>query len=162
MTTYLDDPAAKVTAAAPTVDAEHGRIETRTATVSTDIAWLRDDHQWPGLSAIGKVVRIRETPAKTTTETAYYLLSTPLSAERFNEVVRSHWGVENRLHWRLDVVMNEDQDRNQLGTGPENLAVLRHMAMNVMQKDATKGSLRGKLKRAGWDDAYLARLLALF
>jgi predicted transposase YbfD/YdcC len=112
------------------------------------------------------VVRVRETPAKTTTETttetAYYLLSTPLSAERLNEVVRSHWGVENRLHWRLDVVMNEDQDRNRLGNGPENLAVLRHMAMNVMQKDATKGSLRGKIKRAGWDDAYLARLLALF
>ena len=162
VTTYLDDPAAKVTAAAPTVDADHGRIETRTATVSTDIAWLRDDHQWPGLAAIGKVVRVRETPAKTTTETAYYLLSTPLSAERLNEVVRSHWGVENRLHWRLDVVMNEDQDRNRLGNGPENLAVLRHMAMNVMQKDATKGSLRGKIKRAGWDDAYLARLLALF
>ena len=160
--TYLDDPAAKVTAAAPTVDADHGRIETRTATISTDIAWLRDDHQWPGLSAIGKVVRVRETPAKTTTETAYYLLSTPLSAERLNQVVRSHWGVENRLHWRLDVVMNEDQDRNRLGNGPENLAVLRHMAMNVIQKDATKGSLRGKLKRAGWDDAYLARLLALF
>jgi len=162
VTTYLDDPAAKVTAAAPTVDADHGRIETRTATVSTNIAWLRKDHQWPGLAAIGKVVRVRETPAKTTTETAYYLLSTPLSAERFNEVVRSHWGVENRLHWRLDVVMNEDQDRNRLGNGPENLAVLRHMAMNVLQKDATKGSLRGKLKRAGWDDAYLARLLALF
>jgi predicted transposase YbfD/YdcC len=160
--TYLDDPAAKVTAAAPTVDADHGRIETRTATVSTDIAWLRKDHQWPGLAAIGKVVRVRETPAKTTTETAYYLLSTPLSAERLNEVVRSHWGVENRLHWRLDVVMNEDQDRNRLGNGPENLAVLRHMAMNVMQNDATKGSLRGKLKRAGWDDAYLTRLLALF
>ena len=162
VTTYLDDPAAEVTAAAPTVDADHGRIETRTATVSTDIAWLQDDHQWPGLAAIGKVVRIRETPAKTTTETAYYLLSTPLSAERLNEVVRSHWGVENRLHWRLDVVMNEDQDRNRLGNGPENLAVLRHMAINVMQKDATKGSLRGKIKRAGWDDAYLARLLALF
>jgi predicted transposase YbfD/YdcC len=162
VTTYLDDPAAKVTAAAPTVDADHGRIETRTATVSTDIAWLRNDHQWPGLAAIGKVVRVRETPARTTTETAYYLLSTPLSAERLNEVVRSHWGVENRLHWRLDVVMNEDQDRNRLGNGPENLAVLRHMAMNVMQNDATKGSLRGKIKRAGWDDAYLARLLALF
>jgi predicted transposase YbfD/YdcC len=89
VTTYLDDPAAKVTAAAPTVDADHGRIETRTATVSTDVAWLRDDHQWPGLAAIGKVVRIRETPAKTTTETAYYLLSTPLSAERLNESPRN-------------------------------------------------------------------------
>jgi hypothetical protein len=70
--------------------------------------------------------------------------------------------VENRLHWRLDVVMNEDQDRSRLGHAPENLAVLRHMALNVMQKDGTKGSLRGKFKRAGWEDAYLAKLIALF
>ena len=148
--------------AKPVVDADHGRIETRTATVSTDINWLQEDHHWPGLAAIGKVMRIRETPGKTTTETAYYLISTALSSECFNEVVRFHWGVENRLHWRLDVVMNEDQARNRLGNGPHNLALLRHMALNVMQKDATKGSFRGKLKRAGWDDAYLSRLLALF
>src|ERR1700749_1449306 len=81
---------------------------------------------------------------------------------RCNEVVRSHWGVENRLHWRLDVTMNEDQDRTRLDNSPHNLAVLRHMALNVMQKDTTKGSLRGKFMRAGWDDRYLARLLALF
>ena len=96
---------------------------------------------------------IREAPDKTSTETAYYLLSNALSAERFNEVVRQHWGVENRLHWRLDVVMNEDQDRTRLGNGPHNLAVLRHMAINAMQRDTSKGSLRGKFKRAGWDDA---------
>ena len=108
------------------------------------------------------MVRIRETVEKTTTETAYYLLSSPMSGERLNEVVRSHWGVENRLHWRLDVVMNEDQDRTRLGNGAQNLAVLRHMAINVMQKDPAKGSLRGKFKRAGWDDAYLTSLLALF
>jgi predicted transposase YbfD/YdcC len=159
---YLDDPASELTSAKPVVDADHGRIETRTATISTDIDWLQDDHHWPGLAAIGKVTRSRESASKTTTETAYYLLSTPLSAERFNEVVRSHWGVENRLHWRLDVVMNEDQDRSRLGNGPENLAVLRHLAMNVMQKDPAKGSLRGKFKRAGWDDAYLTALLAQF
>jgi hypothetical protein len=70
--------------------------------------------------------------------------------------------VENRLHWRLDVVMNEDQDRSRLGHAPENLAVLRHMALNVMQKDGTKGSLRGKFKRAGWENAYLAKLIALY
>jgi predicted transposase YbfD/YdcC len=159
---FLDDPACKVTTAKPTVEADHGRIETRTAMVSSDIDWLQKDHQWPGLAAIGKVVRIREAPDKTSTEAAYYLLSKALSAERFNEVVRQHWGVENRLHWRLDVVMNEDQDRTRLGNGPHNLAVLRHMAINAMQRDTTKGSLRGKFKRAGWDDAYLTSLLALF
>jgi len=84
----LDDPGCKATTAAPVVEADHGRIETRTATVSTDIDWLQKEHQWPGLKAIGKVVRIRETPEKTTTETAYYCSarlcrqndSTPLSA----------------------------------------------------------------------------------
>jgi predicted transposase YbfD/YdcC len=108
---FLDDPACEAITTAPVVDADHGRIETRTATVSTDIAWLQEDHNWPGLAAIGKIDRVRETAGKTTTETAYYLLSTALSGERFNEVAREHWGVENRLHWRLDVVMNEDQDR---------------------------------------------------
>src|SRR5271166_1441131 len=70
--------------------------------------------------------------------------------------------VENQLHWRLDVVMNEDHDRSRLDNAPHNLAVLRHMALNVMQKDITKGSLRTRFMRAGWDDHYLARLLALF
>jgi predicted transposase YbfD/YdcC len=159
---FLDDPACGAITTAPLVEADHGRIETRTATVCTDISWLQKHHKWPGLAAIGKVARVRETAGKTTTETAYYLLSTALSGERFNEVVREHWGVENRLHWRLDVVMNEDQDRTRLGHGPENLAVLRHMALNVMQKDTSKGSLRGKFMRAGWDDRYLAGLMALF
>jgi predicted transposase YbfD/YdcC len=159
---FFDDPASKVSTAKPSVDGDHGRIETRTATVSTEIAWLQDTHRWPGLRAIGKVERIRETAAKTTTEIAYYLLSTPLSPERLNEVARSHWGVENQLHWRLDVVMNEDQNRTRLGNGPENLAVLRHMAINAMQKEGSKGSLRGRFKRAGWNDAYLTRLLAIF
>ena len=98
---YFNDPASETTTTTPDVEADHGRIETRTATVCTDIKWLQDDHQWPGLTAIGKVERTRETATKTTTETAYYLLSSAITPERCNEVVRSHWGVENRLHWRL-------------------------------------------------------------
>jgi hypothetical protein len=78
----------------PVVEADHGRIETRTAAISTRIAWLIKDHQWPGLAAVGKVERIREIAGKTTSETAYYLLSAVLTPERF--IVRSHWGVENR------------------------------------------------------------------
>jgi len=94
----FDDPASVTRTAKPAVEGDHGRIETRTATLSTDIKWLQDDHQWPGLTAIGKVERTRETKTKTTTETAYYLLSSALSPERCNEAVRSHWGVENPLH----------------------------------------------------------------
>jgi predicted transposase YbfD/YdcC len=85
-----------------------------------------------------------------------------MSAERLTEVVRSHWTVENRPHWRPDVIMNEDQQRNRSDNGPNNLAVLRQMAPNVMVKDSTKGSLRGRIKRAGWDENYLKTLLALF
>ena len=101
--TFLDDPLTKATTEHSTVDADHGRIETRAVVISTDIDWLQERHRWPGLQAIGKVTRIRETGDKTSTETAYYLFSTPLSAVRGGEVVRSHWGVENRLHWCLDV-----------------------------------------------------------
>jgi predicted transposase YbfD/YdcC len=162
VTLFLNDPARKASETHTTVDADHGRIETRVAEVSTDIAWLQKSHQWPGLAAIGKVVRTREIKGEAKSETAYYLLSTPVTAERLNAVVRSHWGVENGLHWRLDVVMNEDQLRNRLDNGPYNLAILRHMAINVMQKEGSKGSLRGKFKRAGWQDAYLTRLLSTF
>ena len=160
--TFLDDPARAATASARTVDGDHGRIETRIATDSTDIDWLQTEHRWPGLAAIGKVIRIRETAARTTTETAYYLLSTPLSAERFNAVVRAHWGIENQLHWCLDVVMNEDKARNRRDNGPSNLAILRRMALNVMHQDKTKDSLRGKFLRAAWNDSYLLQLLRQF
>jgi predicted transposase YbfD/YdcC len=84
----LDDPECAANTAAPVVEGDHGRIETRTATVSTEIGWLQKQHQWPGLKAIGKIVRVRQTAEQTTTETAYYLLSATLTPERFNEV---HW-----------------------------------------------------------------------
>ena len=152
---YVHDPKGETVTTKPVVEGDHGRIETRTATVATAIGWL-GDHRWPGLHAIGKVVRRREIGDKITTETAYYLLSGAVSPERLNEVARLHWAIENRLHWRLDVVMNEDQDRTRRGNGPNNIAVLRHMAINAMQKEGSKGSLRGKFKRAGWNDAFLS------
>jgi predicted transposase YbfD/YdcC len=157
---FLDDPEAEKSTAAPTVDGDHGRIETRVASVSTAIDWLQEDHQWPGLKAIGKIVRTRETRTKTTIETAYYLLSAPLTPERFAQVVRAHWAVENRLHWMLDVTMNEDQARNRLDNGPNNLAVLRHMAINILNSQKSKISNRRKIKRAGWNNQFLADMLA--
>ena len=157
--TFLDDPPTELSDSARTVDADHGRIETRTAMVSADISWLQDGHHWPGLAAIGKVVRVRETADKTTTETAYYVLSRAMTPERFAEIVRSHWAIENRLHWCLDVTMNEDQARNRMDHGPQNLAVLRHLAINLVRKETSKGSLPKKLRRAAWSDSFLARVL---
>jgi predicted transposase YbfD/YdcC len=147
-----------------TADNDHGRIETRTSLVSTNVEDLQRRHRWPGLAAVGRVIRTRQTyvktMARTTSETAFYLLSAPLSAERLGQVVRSHWGVENRLHWVLNVVMNEHQVRSHMDNSPYNLAILRHMALNLMQKDRSKVSLRGKFNLAGWKDEFLAKLLA--
>ena len=145
-----------------TVDADHGRIETRTGSVCTDIGWLREQHAWPGLAAIGKMVRTREAQGKTTTEKSYYVLSTPLSAQRFTEVARAQWGIENGLHWVLDVTMNEDRKRNWKDHGPENIGLLRRLALNLVKLEGSKGSIKGKLKRAGWNDDFLASLLAQF
>ena len=105
---FFDDPQSKVETAKPVVDGDHGRIETRIATVSTDIDWLQEIHRWPGLAAIGKMERIREKGDKTTAETAYYLLSSPLTPERFGAVTRSHWGIESapQAHTRRRFMMN--------------------------------------------------------
>jgi len=162
VTLFLDDPQRAQETASTTVDADHGRIETRTAAVCTDIGWLQERHHWPGLAAIGKVVRSRQIEGKTSTETAYYLLSTPLSAERFAVVARAHLGIENGLHWVLDVTMNEDRTRNRKDHAPQNLACLRRLALNAAKLEGSKGSTKGKLKRAGWDNTFLAGLLAQF
>jgi predicted transposase YbfD/YdcC len=159
---FLDDPAFIPDSIHTATDGDHGRIETRTSVVSTDIAWLQERHQWPGLAAIGKVTRIREMNGKTSTETACYLLSAPLASERFHDVVRHHWSIENSLHWVLDVTMNEDQSRNRKDHGPENLALLRRLALNLAKREPSKGSMKAKLKKAGWDNAFLAKLLSQF
>ncbi len=107
------------------------------------------------------MVRTREIRGKTATETSYYLLSTPLSA-RFTEVARAQWGIENGLHGILDVTMNEGRKRNWKDHGPENIALLRRLALNPAKLEGSKGSMKGKLKRAGWNDEFLGRLLAQF
>ena len=159
---FLDDPDLVPHSTHSEVDGGHGRIETRTSVVSADIDWLQERHDWPGLEAIAKVNRIRESGTKLTTETAFYLLSTPLSARRFGAVVRGHWGIENSLHWVLDVTMSEDRTRNRKDNGPQNLALLRRLALNLARLEPSKGSMKGKLKRAGWDNDFLATLLTQF
>ena len=156
---FLDDPLLVPDGTHTDVDGGHGRIETRTAMVSTDIGWLQEQHQWPALAAIAKVTRTRESGAKLTTETAYYLLSAPLGADASATWSVAHWGIENSLHWVLDVTMNEDRARNRKDNGPENLALLRRFALNSPRR-TVKGSMKGKLKRAGWDNAVLLQLLA--
>jgi predicted transposase YbfD/YdcC len=156
----LDDPETAPDDVTVTTDGDHGRIETRRAAVVHDVAWLAESHAFPGLSALGKVTATREQAGRTTTATRYYLLSRPLAAARFLAVVRAHWQIENRLHWVLDVVLDEDLARARKDHAPENLARLRRFALNVLRVNHAHGSIRGKIKRAGWDDAFLLNLLA--
>ena len=158
---FLDDPATPV-AQATQVGKGHGRIETRAASVSADIAWLQERHDWPGLQAVGKVSATRRQKDEISEQTRYYLLSQAWPPERCNDIVRRHWGIENRLHWVLDVTCNEDQARNRKGHGAENLALLRKLALNLARLEPSKGSMRGKLKRAGWDDNFLINILSQF
>ena len=115
-----------------------------------------------GLKAIGYVVRKREINDTMTTETAYYLLSYANDVKRFAQSVRGHWGVENSMHWSLDVSFNEDQSRVRKGYAGENLAVVRHIALNLLkQEKSLKCGISAKRKQAGWDNHYLGKLLAL-
>ena len=111
---WLDDPGnVENCETYQNVDAGHGRLETRKALISHDVAWLDERHHWPGLRAIGKVVATREVGDKTSCQTRYFLISAPLSPERFLSITRAHWSIENSLHWVLDVSMNEDAAAQQ-------------------------------------------------
>ena len=159
---YLDEPPATAeTESHQEVGKGHGRVEERTASVCRDVQWLRDRHpDWPGLAAIGKVEAVRMPKGRAETrETRCHVMSAALSAERFGRAVRSHWSIENSLHWVLDVAMNEDGQRNRKKNGPHNLALLRRMALNLARVESSKGSMRGKLKRAGWQDDFLLDLV---
>ena len=156
---WLDDPATTVDDTCQTVDGDHGRIETRRALVVHDIAWLTQAHGFPGLAAVAKVTATREIKGKSTTASRYFLLSKPLAATRLAEVVRTHWQIENCLHWVLDVVMDEDGSRSRKDHAPENLARLRRFALNLLRANQDKGSTRGKIKRAAWDDTFLLKIL---
>lgn len=138
----------------------HDRRESRRALVVADPT-LATTLRFPGLAAVARI-DTRRQPAGKPAEiiTRYFLLSTPLSAERLLRVVREHWSIENQLHWVLDVVLNEDAARNRAGHGPENIAIVRKLALNALRSHPDNTSLRGKIKRAGWQDAFLFSLFA--
>ncbi len=141
----------------------HGRLEIRRHTVIADpdiLAWLDDEYGWPGLKAIGMVEAERRIGPTRSTQTRYYLLSRAVSAKEFGAAVRSHWGIENQLHWTLDVTFGEDHSRIRAGYAAENVAVLRHLALNLVRQQPTKRlSIKAKRKKAGWDNAYLLQVL---
>ena len=144
-----------------TVEKDHGRLEIRRYWLSADLDWFADRSKWEGLRTVGLVESVRqEGTADPTTERRYYLCSLPPEVERFAGAVRGHWGVENGLHWVLDVQMNEDQSRARTGHAPENLATLRRLALNLLRRDQTKSrGIKGKRLSAAWSHDYLLQLL---
>jgi predicted transposase YbfD/YdcC len=141
------------------VDGDHGRIETRTTTVIHDIAWLQD-HQWPGLTSVVMIESTRETDAKSEQETRFYITSLELPAERIGPIVRSHWAIENSLHWVMDMVFRDDECRVRTHNAPANFTTLKHMSHNLIRRAPGRNSLRVRRKLAAWDDDFLASLIA--
>lgn len=151
-----------------THDEGHGRIETRRYTLIDDptyIDYLNADGRWFGLGSICCVERTRRTPSpqgvKVEHNTAYYISSLTGSAAQLEHAIRSHWEVENALHWRLDIAFREDQSRVRAGFAAENYAVIRHISLNLLKADLSKKlGVKSKRLLAGWDEAYLLHLVA--
>lgn len=142
-----------------TVDSDHGRIETRIYSVIDKVEWLSTKEQWPGVKSIGSVISVREQAGKTTEETRYFISSLPADVQKFAEAVRSHWTIENSLHWVMDIVFRDDECRVRKRHGPANLVTLKHITHNMLKSLPGKMSMRVRRKRAGWDDGFLADAL---
>jgi predicted transposase YbfD/YdcC len=153
---------------AETIDGGHGRVEIRRYWTISDpqtLTHLDPDGGWPGLRAIGMVTAERRekgkgAAGKVTRETRYYLTSL-VDADEFGRAVRSHWGIENGLHWVLDIAFREDESRARAGASATNLVVLRHIAVNLLKQERTaKVGIKNKRLKAAWDERYLLKVLA--
>jgi predicted transposase YbfD/YdcC len=144
-----------------TVDGGHGRLEIRTYQTISDpviLQYLDPEQRWAGLQGIGKVASQRRIGQEVSQQIRYFLLSFP-DVDTFATAVRSHWGIENRLHWVLDLAFCEDKSRVRLGHAPENLAVLRHLTLNLLRREtSSRVGIHAKRLKAGWDNAYLLRV----
>jgi len=147
---------------AETINKGHGRIEIRRCWAISDpraFEYLRQYEDWADLQTIVRVQRERRLPGKTEIDTAYYISSLPAEAEPLLAATRFHWAVENSLHWVLDVIFREDDTRVRVGHAAHNMAILRQLALNIIKKDSSKGSIRTKRFKAGLDVAFLEKLL---
>jgi predicted transposase YbfD/YdcC len=148
-----------------TTDADHGRVETRRHRVSHDVSWLFSDRRYageprlPGLAAIACVETERREGDRVATSIRYFLSSAQLTTKRLASAVRGHWAIENSLHWVLDVTFDEDRARNRRDNGPENLAILRRLTLNLLNRARPKMSVGRKRKRSGWSDAFARTII---
>lgn len=146
------------------IDGDHGRVEARRYWITDEIAWLTQKKNWPGLTSIGMVEydQVKKSTGENLVERRFFITSLAAKAIPFAHAVREHWGIENGLHWCLDVAFDEDNCRVRKDAAPENFAVIRHIAMNLLKQESTaKVGIKNKRLMAGWDDKYLTRLLDL-
>lgn len=146
-----------------TVEKDHGRIEKRRYWTTARLDSIREKKKWPSLTSVGMVESQRTINGVTSSELRYFISSLPGDdAEKFARAVRGHWSIENNLHWVLDVAFDEDHSRVRKDNAPENMAMLRHVALNLLKADTTnKRGIQTRRKMAGWDDRYLAHLLGV-
>jgi predicted transposase YbfD/YdcC len=159
--TLLAQAQALIAAADPTLQASdgpvlaHDRLESRFALVVP-----AKDIDFPRIAAVAKVVTHRQVADELMVIERWFLLSSLLSASRMLEVARTHWGIENQLHWVLDVDFDEDRARSRKDNAPQNLALIRKLALNLLRQNPDKGSIKGKIKRAAWNDDFLISLIS--
>ena len=161
---FADAPRERIDTCAD-LDKGHGRIEDRRVFVSRDVDWLvgerrfPGEHRFPHIAAIAKVETRTELADRCRRESRFFIASRPLSAQAFADAVRSHWRIENSLHWVLDVVFADDLSRLRKGHGANNMAVVRHFAINLVRGANDRHSLKTRRKLAGWSEDYLAALI---
>lgn len=141
------------------LDKGHGRYEERRCTATDDIAWLRQEHEWPGLHSIAQVISKREIKGKKSQDVRYYLSSLPAKPELICQAARAHWSIENKLHWRLDVLYNEDGCCIRNDNAAENMAILRKWSMNILNKHKGKSSMKSLQRKASMSFNFMSDLL---
>lgn len=146
-------------------DLGHGRIETRICSVITDFQFIEKANEWRNLRSILRIESIREfknSDKKKETSTRYYISSLKNDASHFQSAIRSHWAVENKLHWTLDVGFSEDASRKRAGNSSQNYSVLLKTALNLLKNEKTeKQGIKGKRLKAGWDNQYSLKVLKI-
>lgn len=144
-----------------TIEKGHGRIETRQYWVTDDLSRLSTRDAWDSLQSIGMVESERVIGTRIEHKTRYFISSRAAHPQQFAQRVRSHWHIENKLHWRLDVIMDEDTAHIRVNHGPENMAVLRHMAINLLKQEPSKMSIQSKRLRAACNNDYLEKVVKM-
>ena len=143
-----------------TVDKDHGRIEIRRYYTTDDIGWLPGKNDWKGIKSICMAVRERDVNGKISIESSYFISSLENHASDIAKSIREHWGIENGLHWCLDVAFREDHCRVRKDHAPENFGTLRHIAINLLKREKSlKGGIQTKRLKAAWDNDYLLNVL---